>query len=130
MLALTELTSETDDAATLFEMAREEQDDSTIAALAEDALQRLTDVNQEIEAALAEPVEPVAWAFLHSDGTYNDPSVTEHSAGMVPLYATPPQRKPLTREEAIALWADKSDGPSNGEIVSYCRAVERAHGIT
>ena len=45
------------------------------------------------------------------------------------FYTAPPQRKPLTQEEAVALWADKSDGPSNGEIVSYCRAIEQAHGI-
>jgi hypothetical protein len=47
---------------------------------------------------------------------------------MTPLYTHPP-RTPLTRERAIALWADKSDGPSNSEIVSYCRAIEAAHGI-
>jgi len=27
-------------------------------------------------------VEPVAWAFQHDDGTWHDPSLTEHSAGM------------------------------------------------
>jgi hypothetical protein len=49
-------------------------------------------------------------------------------AGYVPLYTNPP-RTALTRERALALWADKSDIPSVGEIVSYCRAIERAHGI-
>ena len=57
----------------------------------------------ELRAALAQQAEPaqepVAWAFRHSDGTYHDPSVTEHSAGMVPLYPPPPRQKPLTQEE-------------------------------
>ena len=38
--------------------------------------------------------------------------------------------EPLTQTKLIALWADKSDGPSNAEIVSFARAIERAHGIT
>jgi hypothetical protein len=33
------------------------------AALAEEALQRLTNVHQEIEAALEQPEQPVAWRF-------------------------------------------------------------------
>ena len=85
---------------------------------------------------MAEPV-PVAWMHVPYPGSglrqmvsliqNREPSLY---AATVPLYVALPQRKPLTREQAIALWADKSDGPSNGEIVSYCRAVERAHGIS
>ena len=59
VLALTELTSETDDAATLFEMAREEQDDSTIAALAEDANRleaRVADM--EFRRMFSNPADP------------------------------------------------------------------------
>lgn len=44
------------------------------------------------------------------------------------LYTRP--LEPLTQTKLIALWADKSDGPSNAEIVSFARAIERAHGIT
>lgn len=36
----------------------------------------------------------------------------------------------LGRQTLIGLWGDKSDGPSNSEIVDFGRAVERAHGIT
>lgn len=43
------------------------------------------------------------------------------------LYTRP--LEPLTQTKLIALWADKSDGPSNAEIVSFARAIERAHGI-
>ena len=48
-----------------------------------------------------------------------------------PVYLHPPQqRKPLLRGEIIGLWKDRSDGPSNAEIISFARAIERAHGIT
>lgn len=47
-----------------------------------------------------------------------------------PVYLHPPQqRKPLLRGEIIGLWKDRSDGPSNAEIISFARAIERAHGI-
>ena len=39
------------------------------AALAEDALQRLTDVSQEIEAALAEPVQEPVQHYASIPGT-------------------------------------------------------------
>lgn len=53
------------------------------------------------------------------------------------LYTAPPgnatqaagAREPLTREQAIRLWGNRSDGPSNGEIVAFARAIEAAHGI-
>ena len=43
--------------------------------------------------------------------------------------AAPAQAVPLTVSELIKLWGDKSDGPSNAEIVAFARAIERAHGI-
>ena len=75
-------------------------------------------------AALAEPVEPVAYSVGRTLHWHEGKGVSDAQ-----LFAASPQRKPLTREQAIALWADKSDGPSNGEIVSFTRAIERAHGI-
>lgn len=44
--------------------------------------------------------------------------------------AQPVDPEPLSRQTLIGLWGDKSDGPSNSEIVDFGRAVERAHGIT
>lgn len=44
--------------------------------------------------------------------------------------AQPVGREALSRQTLIGLWGDKSDGPSNSEIVDFGRAVERAHGIT
>ncbi len=100
-----------------------EATDTLRAALTEDALQRFTDVNQEIEAALAEPVqEPYAWMAV--GGT-----VWRHKSSQddVPLYTTSPQRKPLTEEEIYGMYSEPS---SDAEMVEFARAVERTHGIT
>lgn len=93
------------------------------AALADEALQRLTDVQQEIEAALAEPnkcthgvtdgnckecymaepeQEPVAWWHQKSD-TFTSGNLISNFDEWTPLYTTPPQRKPLTHVEIIAV---------------------------
>ena len=58
------------------------------AELAAAELRRLDAVEQELEElrrAIRE-AEPVAFAYLHSDGHYHDASMTEHSRGMHPLY--------------------------------------------
>ena len=81
--------------------------DNLRATLAEDAMQKFTDVNQELEAALAEPgQEPVAWMydFLNPDSreeairnwVTQNPVEIEREKGfnVRPLYTTPPQRKP------------------------------------
>lgn len=47
-----------------------------------------------------------------------------------PLAAQPVGREALSRKALVDLWGDKSDGPSNSEIVRFGREVERAHGIT
>lgn len=76
-------------------------------ALAEEALQRLTDVQQEMEQ------EPVAWRTFDGEGGYdyrtyegNEDYAAEwaqrnprYIGWVEPLYAAPPQRKPLTEEE-------------------------------
>ena len=59
--------------------------------------------------------------------------ITELIATFAALAASFPAVKhelvALTISKLIELWGDKSDGPSNAEIVSFGRAVERAHGI-
>jgi len=76
------------------------------AALTEDALQRLTDANQEIEAALEQTEqEPVAYLY-HDAQTAHDANPLLHSALLVfaterrpeyrnetPLYTHPPRRE-------------------------------------
>lgn len=39
------------------------------------------------------------------------------------------RREPLTDDFALALWGAKYDGLDDEEVLDYCRAVERAHGI-
>ena len=73
-------------------------------ALAEEALQRLTDVNQEIEAALAEPAqEPAFHGFMSDDGTQVDvcfsPSAPRRDGTYATAYYTaPPQRMSAQNE--------------------------------
>jgi hypothetical protein len=75
------------------------------AALTEDALQRLTDVHQEIDAVLEQ--EPVAWCDIEEDGTihglryWSEPGRREHA-----LFTHPPRREwqGLTEKEAAACW--------------------------
>jgi hypothetical protein len=94
-----------------------------------------------LRAALAQQDEPVAWPamppskgqspVLFEDGYAEGWAKCLSMCKSVFEHTNPqPPRQPLTREDAIALWKDRSDGPSNAEIVSYCRAVEAAHGIT
>ena len=121
--------------ATGYSMQRSEAICALRSALTEDALQRFSDVNQELEAALAEPVQeqPICdecgrkkadgWALYCVDC-------------MEPVFAAP-QRKPLTEEEiekaSSEIWRDLPndfDHTSAGWIEQGIRYAERAHGIT
>jgi hypothetical protein len=44
---------------------------------------------------------------------------------------TPPQRKPLTDEEVLHLWAGDTPRPVLGKnkVLAFARAIEAAHGI-
>ena len=85
-----------------------------------------------IKEALAQPKEqePVAW--MNDMGTHIDLNVSERG---IPLYTTPPQRKPLTNEQIIA--SNYPDGEENGptiaapdfELICFARQIEDAHGI-
>lgn len=84
--------------------------------------------------------EPVAWRvrWPKMGGGYvwlmNDaPLMAEHGFVNEPLYATPPQRKPLT-DEAIATvyWGatGQSLRPQDNVLAhNFARAIEAAHGI-
>lgn len=78
------------------------------------------------DAALAEPVEPVAYSVGRTLHWHQGRGVTDAQ-----LYTTPPQRKPLTDEEIEPLdCIPNVPGVLFGDIVKFARAVERAHGIT
>jgi hypothetical protein len=94
------------------------------AALAEEALQRLTDANQEIEAALEQPEqEPVAEWLTGCPGCGMDGGC-DCDEGT----CNPPRRewRGLSKDESLKLWGMRSDGPSNTEITSFARAIEAA----
>ena len=76
--------------------------------------------------ALAQP-EPVGKFAKFTDGIWRE--VTDGSAG-VPLYTTPPQRKPLTDEE-ISEYAERMEAsdPTDSFWREFARAIEAAHGI-
>ena len=67
--------------------------------------------------------EPVAW--MNDMGTHIDLNVS--GRGM-PLYTTPPQRKPLTDEE-IAKIASTPAAVVGSYVHTFARAIEAAHGI-
>jgi hypothetical protein len=86
-----------------------------------------------IREALAQPEpEPVAWAskrtldcirdfdgYIYANGGFDD---------AVPLYTTPPHRKPLTSEE-YSILAEKYTGADGLDCVDYGRAIARHYGI-
>lgn len=77
--------------------------------------------------------EPVAWMVYTLDGksafvTDNPADFTQdHQA--LPLYTTPPQRQPLTKEEIANITASVPLKLSSEFVLSIARAIERAHGI-
>jgi hypothetical protein len=76
--------------------------------------------------------EPVAWKILEGTGvSYLSSEPPPHPsvvASCRPLYAAPPQRKPLTDEELIG--KAKARGIHDADAaVCFARAIEKAHGI-
>ena len=87
-----------------------------------------------LRAAIEQAQEPVAWMYdLKQRGSFEGVS-TEYSRvklsigeNWVPLYTTPPQRKPLTDEEI-----ERACVPLGAAMLSFtevARAIEAAHGI-
>ena len=106
------------------------------AALAEDAMQRLTDEQQMIESHIAAAnkmvatirqevtVEPVAYSYTDARGrTVLVGTNTAPYEDAKPLYAAPPKREQLTDEELYAL------GAESHEDIAFARRVLAAHGI-
>jgi len=92
-------------------------------------LQAITAI-KSVKEALAKPEqEPVAWM---NDST---PSgiFARHMEGAknfgctIPLYTTPPQRKPLTEQEIGAILEDIN--AFGTRLYTFARAIEAAHGI-
>jgi hypothetical protein len=104
------------------------------AALAEEALQRLTDVHQEIEAALEQPEqEPYAEQSRRVEQETQGRMRINPVTGDVGIGSPPTRRKPLTDAEIAAIVREaakgsaiKRDGSTSERIA---RAIEAAHGV-
>ena len=91
-----------------------------------------------IKEALAQPEqEPVAWVHHLTFKNLNSFERSRYSTTLakkqtdaccIPLYTTPPQRKPLTDEEIILIVAECASSHQHTDI-HFARAIERAHGI-
>ncbi len=92
-----------------------------------------------LKAALEQPEqEPVAWQYktveagiFVSDQLPQDVQVWQDIEWSIPLYTTPPQRKPLTMDEIGQAWA-VADGEHNASAAvkrRITRAIEAANGI-
>ena len=88
-----------------------------------------------IKAALEAKDEPVAWFwFDERDGGewihIADNQINADKFGnakVIPLYTTPPQRKPLSEEEIGAILEDVN--AYGTRLYTFARAIEAAHGI-
>ena len=89
------------------------------------------------QAALAQPqqqAEPVAWQYktaeagiFASDQLPQDVQVWQDIEWSIPLYTTPPQRKPLADEEIDDIWVEH--GCEGEDAYGFARAIEAAHNI-
>ena len=94
--------------------------------------QRNYELRMENAQLKAQPKEqdPVAWIstgparMIH--WTADKPA---YGDDWVPLYTTPPKRKPLTYEQLDSLWQNIDTGDFELDIREFARAIEAAHGI-
>ena len=113
------------------------------AVLAEDALQRLTDVQQEIEAVLAQQAEPSQWREMVVVNLVRE-GVNKHRAReLAAHFDTPLLRKPLTDADIKLVMNGRGEegdddyikpafdpyGISEDDLLGFARAIEQAHGI-
>ena len=87
-----------------------------------------------ISEGLAQPEqEPVAYGYRDARGNIRPLNHYETKMDRIPLYTSPPQRKPLTDEQLVEAYCCVNDkewaigGMTDARI--FARAIERAHGI-
>ena len=84
-----------------------------------------------IKAALETKDEPAAWMNKYGackTSLFRDVEAGAKEEYTIPLYTTPPQRKPLTVEEIEAL-AKKHIAVGTRSFEEFARRIEAAHGI-
>ena len=74
-----------------------------------------------LRVALSQHEEPVAWINEHGHIDRGLDAILDPT-GWTPLYAAPPQRKPLTNEAMQKLMDEEA-------LWQFARAIERSHGI-
>jgi hypothetical protein len=101
----------------------------------EDHWSLYSDPIEEIEAELAKPeLEPTAWlvkkgnvgrvVFNQDDLEYE---LKEGYSVSMKLYASPPERAPLTNDRIIEMY--RQGGAIDANSVDFARAIEKEHGI-
>lgn len=93
------------------------------AALVEGAMQRLTDVHQEIETTINETRHHRANRMLKEAMDSDRENIIRNMPDF-DFSTESKKRKPLTDEEITRLWVEAEPGPE-----AFARAIERAHGI-
>lgn len=93
-------------------------------------------MNSRTKAARAEAEEPVAWAYINSDGECEEIEYGRYSEAddscITHLYTHPPRRVPLTEDEIIDILQrlhERSGGLHNYYLHAIKVIKERAHGI-
>ena len=84
-----------------------------------------------IKAALEAKDEPAVWMNKYGackSSLFRDVEAGAKEEYTIPLYTTPPQRKPLTVEEIDAL-AKKHIAVGTRSFEEFARRIEAAHGI-
>jgi hypothetical protein len=94
------------------------------AALAEDAMQRLTDVQQEMVGPSIKETRHHRANRMLKEAMDSDRENIIRNMPDFDFSTESQQRKPLTEEEITRLWVEAEPGPE-----AFARAIERAHGI-
>ena len=109
------------------ELALEALENTTPTGFNMETDKRFYEAITAIKEALSDPEqEPVGKFAKFTDNIWRE--VTDGSAG-VPLYTTPPQRKPLPFEQVDSLWHNTCTGDFILDIREFAQAIEAAHGI-
>jgi hypothetical protein len=83
-------------------------------------------IRDNVHSEQAQKQEPVGRFSKFTDGLWKE--VTATSAGQ-PLYADPPQRQPLTRNDLWKLWCNAKAENEYMFWLVFARAIEATHGI-
>jgi hypothetical protein len=101
----------------------------------------LHEVNQDLLKALHEALEteqePAAWMVYTQDGqsvyVTDNPTEIQENQRALPMYTTPPQRKPLTNGEIYTAYITATNQTLRAQderlAFAFARAIEAAHGI-